>query len=122
MIVRVRPQWLAEESNPSRNEYIWAYQVEIENTGATTWTLRRRHWQIIDANGHIQTVDGDGVVGKQPTLNTGEVFRYTSGVPLKTPSGIMRGHYEFEGEDGRRMQAEVPAFSLDSPYDRSQLS
>ena len=78
MIVRVRPQWLARESDPSNGKFIWAYQVEIENNGPTIWTLRRRHWQIIDANGHIRTVDGDGVVGQMPTLKTGESYKYLS--------------------------------------------
>ncbi len=122
VIVRVRPEWLAHESNPSRSEFIWSYKIEIENGANTVWTLRRRHWQIINANGHIQTVDGDGVVGQMPELKTGEAFCYTSGVPLKTPSGMMSGYYELENETGEVLRAKVPAFSLDSPYDKSMPS
>lgn len=122
IIVRVRPSWLADESAPSEGRFIWAYQIEIENTAKIDWTLRRRHWKIIDANGQIQTVDGDGVVGQMPDLEPGGVFRYTSGVPLSAPSGIMSGHYELENLAGELMQAKVPTFSLDSPYDRSQPS
>ena len=122
IIVRVRPSWLSEESKPSEGRFIWAYQIEIENTASIDWTLRRRHWKIIDANGQIQTVDGDGVVGQMPDLEPGGVFRYTSGVPLTAPSGIMSGHYELENLAGDLMQAKVPTFSLDSPYDRSQPS
>lgn len=122
MIVRVRPQWLARESDPSNGKFIWAYQVEIENIGPMNWTLRRRHWKIIDANGHIRTVDGDGVVGQMPTLKTGESYKYTSGVPLNAPSGIMSGHYEFDNTHAEILCAKVPAFSLDSPYDKSRPS
>jgi len=122
IIVRVRPSWLADESNPASGRYIWAYQVEIENNAPIDWTLRRRHWKIIDANGQIQTVDGDGVVGQMPELEPGGVFRYTSGVPLTAPSGIMSGHYELENLAGDILQAKVPTFSLDSPYEKSRPS
>lgn len=122
IIVRVRPSWLGSESNPSQGRYIWAYQIEIENTAKLDWTLRRRHWKIIDANGQTQTVDGDGVVGQTPALAPGDVFRYTSGVPLTAPSGLMSGYFELENVVGGLMQAQVPTFSLDSPYERSQPS
>lgn len=120
--VRVRPSWLAEESSPSQNRYVWAYQIEIENNAKIDWTLRRRHWQIIDANGQSQTVDGDGVVGQMPELEPGGVFRYTSGVPLTAPSGMMSGYYELENLAGEIMRANVPTFSLDSPYERRMPS
>lgn len=122
IIVRVRPRWLADESNPSEHRYMWAYQVEIENAGRLDWTLKRRHWKIIDANGQVQTVDGDGVVGQMPELEPGGVFRYTSGVPLNAPSGIMSGYYEMKNLAGDILRAEVPTFSLDSPYERSRPS
>ena len=122
IIVRVQPRWMAEQSSPSNERHIWSYKIEIENQTAIDWTLLRRHWKIIDANGQIQTVDGEGVVGQTPELEPGGVFRYTSGVPLHAPSGIMSGHYELENLAGQRMQAKVPTFSLDSPYDKRQPS
>lgn len=122
IIVRVRPSWLNEESSPAQGRYIWAYQIEIENAGQSDWTLRRRHWEIVDANGQSQTVDGDGVVGQMPDFPAGEVFRYTSGVPLTAPSGIMSGYFEFENIAGEMKRVKVPTFSLDSPYERSTPS
>lgn len=122
IVVRVRPSWLANESNPSKGRYVWAYQIEIENAGEKAWTLTERHWRIIDANGQVQTVDGEGVVGQTPRLEPGEVFRYTSGVPLPAPSGMMGGHYLMESDAGPEMKAVVPTFSLDSPYETSQPS
>ena len=122
IIIRVQPRWLSEESHPAKGRYVWAYKIEIENAASIDWTLRRRHWQIIDANGQIQTVDGDGVVGQMPELEPGGLFRYTSGVPLNAPSGIMSGHYELENLAGELMRAKVPTFSLDSPYEKQQPS
>jgi len=122
IIVRVRPSWLSEESSPAQGRYIWAYQIEIENRAPIDWTLQRRHWSIVDANGQRQTVDGDGVVGQTPSLEPGGVFRYTSGVPLTAPSGIMSGYFELENLAGDVLQAKVPTFSLDSPYERSKPS
>ncbi len=120
--VRVRPQWLAGESAPSQGRFVWAYQIEIENASDAIWTLTRRFWKIIDAAGQTQTVEGEGVVGQQPRLEPGNIFRYTSGVPLSVPSGMMGGYYTMQGDHGEQIKAEVPTFSLDSPYDRSRPS
>jgi ApaG protein len=77
--------------------------------------LVSRHWRITDANGRVEEVRGPGVVGKQPLLRPGERFEYTSGVPLSTPSGLMAGTYQMVTDLGEQFDAEVPAFSLDSP-------
>jgi ApaG protein len=122
IIVRVRPKFLHDESEPVKSRYVWAYTVEIENNSALTWTLVMRRWQIVDALGRSQSVVGEGVVGQQPTLAPGESFRYTSGAPLAAPSGFMSGCYELEDGQGARMEALIPAFSLDSPYDRARPS
>ena len=84
--------------------------------------LVNRHWCITDARGQMQEVQGEGVVGEQPTLQPGQAFEYTSGTPLGTPSGIMAGSYEMENTDGERFEIEIPAFSLDSPYQARQLN
>ncbi|MEX1250798.1 MAG: ApaG domain, partial [Hyphomonas sp.] len=89
------------------------------NESDRTWTIARRHWQIVDAAGRMLAVDGDGVVGQTPTLGPGERFNYSSGTPLATPSGLMSGTYDLVGENGEEMVAVIPAFSLDSPYDTS---
>ncbi len=116
IIVTVDPNFLDEDSAPLRDYYFWAYTVDILNSGNRRVQLLARHWQITDALGRTQEVRGAGVVGEQPTLDPGESFRYTSGVPLRTPSGIMLGSYTMETEDGETFEVTIPAFSLDSPY------
>lgn len=113
--VSVQPEFLADRSDPDESYFVWAYTITIENVSSRTVTLRTRHWEIIDANGQRQHVDGEGVVGKQPTLGPGERFEYTSGCPLATPSGFMTGFYTMEAHDGQLLDVQVPAFSLDSP-------
>ena len=114
--VTVNPVYLEDQSSPSEQHYVWAYQVTIENLGDETVQLRNRDWSITDASGHTQEVRGPGVVGEQPILGPGDSFEYTSGTPLKTPSGLMVGSYEMESEGGARFDVPVPAFSLDSPH------
>ena len=114
--VTVNPIYLDEQSSPEEDHYIWAYQVEIENLGEHVVQLLTRHWRITDSLGRVQEVRGAGVVGEQPILKPGESFRYTSGTPLPTPSGIMAGTYGMANASGERFEVEIPAFSLDSPH------
>jgi ApaG protein len=116
IMVRVEPSFMDDESSPMRDHYFWAYSVEICNDGDERVKLVSRYWLITDSLGRSQEVRGAGVVGEQPVLEPGESFRYTSGAPLSTPSGVMRGHYVMESEDGESFEVEIPAFSLDSPY------
>lgn len=120
--VSVEPIFLDDQSSPSDDHYVWAYQVRIENDGSETVQLLNRHWRITDAQGRMQEVKGEGVVGEQPTLQPGQAFEYTSGTPLGTPSGIMVGSYEMETATGERFEIAIPAFSLDSPYQARQLN
>ncbi|MDX2223113.1 MAG: Co2+/Mg2+ efflux protein ApaG [Rhodospirillaceae bacterium] len=122
ILVSVRPFYLAEQSSPDRNHFVWAYRVNIQNRGAQTVQLLNRHWRITDKYGRLQEVKGPGVVGEQPVLKPGESFEYTSGCPLETPSGIMVGTYEMESTGGERFLVEIPAFSLDSPHDRAAIN
>jgi ApaG protein len=115
--VTVFPQYLPDQSEPESNRYVWAYTIQIANHGTETVQLLNRWWRITDAMGRSQDVRGPGVVGEQPVLKPGESFRYTSGVPLTTPSGIMAGEYEMELQNGGRFQAAIPAFSLESPFE-----
>ncbi len=113
--VTVTPTYLEDQSHPDAQRWVWAYTVEIENAGDAPATLRSRYWQITDANGHVEEVRGPGVVGEEPHLSPGDSFTYTSGCPLATPSGFMRGHYRMQGPDGAFFEVEIPAFSLDLP-------
>jgi ApaG protein len=116
----VRAFFLADQSQPERGHYVWAYRVAIENRGSETVQLLRRTWRITDALGRTQEVHGAGVVGEQPVLEPGESFEYTSGTPLPTPSGFMRGLYHMVvTATGEAFDAVIPAFSLDSPHQPS---
>lgn len=115
VLVRVRPSFLPEQSDPEQRQWVWAYDVEIENHGTETVQLIARHWYITDALGRVEEVEGQGVVGEQPTLRPGESFHYTSGCPLPTPSGVMAGTYQMVTDAGERFLATIPAFSLDLP-------
>ena len=114
--VRVEPQFLEEQSSPEEGYFFWAYSVEIANDGSEPVQLRSRHWQITDANGRTEHVRGPGVVGQTPVIAAGEAFRYTSGCPLDTPSGIMVGSYQMASDSGELFDVAIPAFSLDSPF------
>lgn len=114
--VCVEPRFVEEESQPDKGKYFFAYTVEITNMSTERVQLRSRHWRIIDGDGKIQEVRGAGVVGEQPVLGPGETFTYTSGCPLATPDGTMQGTYTMESSSGESFRAEIPAFSLDSPF------
>ena len=120
--VTVLPEFLAGRSNPDEGQFFWAYTIEIANMGAVDVQLTARHWEITDANGHVEHVRGPGVVGEQPVLKPGESFRYTSGCPLPTPSGIMLGTFRMIDEDGRAFDVAIPPFSLDSPFSKRVLN
>jgi ApaG protein len=122
ILVTVQPQYLPDQSNPSKSEYVWAYKVRIENKADFTVQLRSRHWKITDGLGRLQEVKGPGVVGKTPMLRPGDVFEYTSGTPLSTPSGIMSGTYQMVSESGENFDIEIPTFSLDTPVAQRQLN
>ena len=119
--VTVIPLYLDDQSDPDKNRYVWAYQVSLENKGRETVQLLTRYWNITDANGKVLEVRGDGVVGEQPVLRPNDIFEYTSGTPLSTPSGIMVGSYQMKTSDGESFDVAIPAFSLDSPYGQRQL-
>ena len=121
LLVRVRPEYRPEQSAPEERRWVWAYQIEVENHGEVTVQLLSRRWIITDAAGKVETVDGPGVVGEQPTLKPGEAFRYVSGCPLNAPSGVMVGSYEMEAE-GETFWIDVPAFSLDLPGERRTVN
>ena len=114
--ITASPRFLAEHSEPQDSHYVWSYTIQLENFGNSEVQLLNRHWKITDAQGITQEVRGPGVIGEQPVLKPGDTFQYTSGTALASPSGMMLGEYEMVGPNGERFEVEVPAFSLDSPY------
>ena len=113
--VGVETTYIDDQSDPDAGRYVFAYTITISNTGKTPAKLLKRHWLITDSNGKTQEVRGEGVVGEQPHLKPGEVFRYTSGTVIETPVGTMEGEYEMLGDDGRAFVAPVGRFSLSIP-------
>jgi ApaG protein len=115
VIVAARATYVADQSDPSRNQYVFAYTITVTNTGSVAARLLSRHWIITDGDHHVQEVKGQGVVGQQPLLNPGESFEYTSGTHLTTAVGTMRGTYQMVADDGRTFDATIPPFTLSVP-------
>lgn len=113
--ISVSPRFLSEQSDPEKGQYLFAYTIRIVNSGQTVAQLMSRHWIITDANQHVEEVRGPGVVGEQPRLAPGEAFEYTSGCPLSTPFGSMRGTYQCVAEDGTEFEVPIPEFLLSVP-------
>ena len=119
--VSVKPAFVEDQSDPESGHFLWSYAVTIENRGQETVQLLARYWHITDSLGRAQEVHGPGVVGTQPVLEPGQSFRYTSGCPLPTASGAMTGHYQMRSAAGEAFEVEIPAFLLESPYERRQV-
>ncbi len=113
--VVVHPSWWEERSQVELEQWAFKYTVTITNEGEAEATLQSRHWVITDANGKVEEVQGDGVVGQQPRLKPGERFEYTSWAMLRTPFGTMRGEYTLVRADGSRFEAKIGEFVLTQP-------
>lgn len=113
--VAVRSIYIDDESEPDDNKYVFAYTITIRNVGTVSAQLLTRHWVITDADGKVQEVRGDGVVGEQPRLAPGEDFQYTSAALIETPVGTMGGSYQMVADDGVSFDAEIPLFRLSIP-------
>ena len=113
--VDVRSRFLPEQSLPEDGRFVFAYTIRIRNTGSVPARLIARHWLITDANGKVEEVRGEGVVGEQPRLRPGEDFEYTSGAVLETGSGTMQGSYQMLADDGTRFDADIAPFTLSIP-------
>jgi ApaG protein len=114
--VNVRSQYVADQSLPLMQRYVFAYTVRIANEGTEPAQLRTRHWIITDGASKVEEVKGPGVVGQTPYLRPGEHFEYTSGCVLETPTGQMQGTYEMLCVDGRIFEAVIAPFLLAPPY------
>ena len=113
--IQVATRYVDEQSEPQLDRYVFAYTITISNDGGVAAKLISRHWIITDANGKVQEVSGDGVVGKQPHLQPGEEFQYSSGAVLDTPVGAMQGLYKMQTDDGVNFDAPIAAFTLAVP-------
>lgn len=107
--------YLESQSAPAADRYVFTYTITIHNDGKAPAKLLSRHWVITDANGKVQEVRGEGVVGEQPHLSPGEYFRYTSAALIETPVGVMRGKYRMLSDDGEYFEAEIAPFTLSIP-------
>ena len=110
--VTVRPVYLDGRSDSINRRFVFGYFVRIENGGLSEVQLLRRHWYIHDANGKIQEVEGDGVIGAQPVIAPGEAHEYNSYCVLETFTGYMEGFYMMESERGERFHVAIPRFKL----------
>ena len=113
--IKVTTNYLKEQSAPDENRYVFSYTINIKNLGNNSAKLISRQWIITDSNGNIQEVSGDGVVGQQPKINSGEEFTYTSGTIIKTPVGTMEGRYFMKDTNNKRFEALIAPFSLAVP-------
>ena len=113
--VDVETNYVEEQSDPNVNRFVFSYTITIRNEGQVPAKLLARHWVITDADGKVQEVQGDGVVGEQPHLKPGDGFRYTSGAILETPVGSMYGTYQMIADDGNEFVADIQPFTLSMP-------
>jgi len=115
IIIDVETQYIAGESDPGQQRFVFAYTITVTNESDRAAQLLNRYWRITDGNGEEKEVEGPGVVGKQPRIIPTQAFRYTSGAVLPTPVGTMEGHYEFQHDDGERFLVPIAAFTLAVP-------
>ena len=113
--IKVTTNYLKEQSAPDENRFVFSYTINIKNLGNNSAKLISRQWIITDSNGNIQEVNGDGVVGQQPNINSGEEFTYTSGTIIKTPVGTMEGRYFMEDRNNKSFEAPIAPFTLAVP-------
>lgn len=98
-------------------QYAFAYTITIENQSKDSVQLNTRHWEILDALNNIETVDGDGVIGKKPVLRPGEFHTYTSGCLLTSPFGAMQGYYSMVNfSTTKKFDVTIPLFKLSAPF------
>jgi ApaG protein len=114
--VSVETFYQPDYSNPLQYEFMFAYRISIENHNSFPVQLHRRHWYIFDSNGSYREVEGEGVVGVQPTLQPGEKYQYVSGCNLRTEMGKMKGNYQMENLNNKKIFAvNIPEFEMIAP-------
>ena len=113
--VSATSEYIKERSDPSIPLYLFSYHISIVNNEKIDIKLMRRHWDIIDGNGNTNTVNGSGVIGKQPLISPGENFMYSSFCPIPTDFGIMKGFYIVTDIQNQEYKIDIPAFNLIAP-------
>ena len=121
IIVEVKPGYIADQSDPENQRFIWAYEVNITNDSKEIVQLLNRHFQIVDMNGNVEDIQGIGVIGMQPLIKPGKTFSYTSFCQLTTPQGTMEGDYEFQNLEDEKFLATIPKFILTAPASITKL-
>ena len=115
--VSVETFYQPDYSNPLQSEFMFAYRITLENHNSFPVKLNRRHWNIFDSNGSYREVEGEGVVGVQPTLQPGEKYQYVSGCNLRTEMGKMRGSYQMENLNNKKtFEVNIPEFEMIVPF------
>jgi ApaG protein len=115
--VQVVPSFVSEQSDPAQNRYVFAYRVRVTNGSNDQVQLLAREWRIVDADGELNVVRGEGVVGQQPLIGPGQTFEYSSFCPLVTSWGTMEGTYNLETTSGQEFQVPIARFFLVAPGD-----
>ena len=113
--VSAKAFYVEDQSDPEKNHYVFGYTIRVVNTGSVAAQLMSRHWVITDSNHRVEEVRGLGVIGQQPMIEPGQSFEYTSGCPLATPVGTMRGEYQMTASDGVQFEVTIPEFTLSVP-------
>jgi|SRR5690625_4699620 len=113
--IAVQTRFVPQQSRPDEQRFVFAYTITLRNTGEMPAQLLSRHWVISDANGKVEEVRGDGVIGEQPWMRPGDDYEYTSGAVLETPVGTMHGSYQMLADDGTRFDAPIAPFTLAIP-------
>ncbi len=114
--ISIETQYREEQSLPMQQRFVFSYTITIRNYSHEMIQLMERYWQITDGNGAEHTVQGEGVVGQQPTIAPGQAFQYTSGSVLETPFGTMQGHYLMQLLNGDQFQVPIPVFRLNATH------
>lgn len=114
--ISVETFYQADYSNPANHEFMFAYRISIENHNKFTVKLLRRQWYIFDSDGQNREVEGEGVVGEQPVIETGKQFQYVSGCNLRTEMGKMQGYYLMENLNTKNtFYVKIPPFEMIVP-------
>ena len=115
--ISVETFYQQDYSNPIQSEYMFAYRITIENHNDFPVKLHSRHWFIFDSDGSYREVEGEGVVGMQPTIESGEEYQYVSGCNLHTEIGRMHGTYLMENlQNKQQFEVNIPAFEMITPF------
>jgi ApaG protein len=114
--IKVQVTYLSEQSQPNQQQYVYSYTISIRNQGENQVQLLSRHWLISDETGKIEEIFGKGILGEQPYISPNETLKYTSNIILKTPTGTMKGNYQFINQQNELFEQAVNEFVLSKPY------